>query len=93
MTATTLLRSKFVWTDKSGVEHRLSEIDDRYLGNIINFLKQRVEAPPSYIDAHKMGLYTTGDDVEELAATIKLLEREQKRRRNELKSTSTIPDR
>lgn len=32
----------FVWTDKEGNKHKLRDIDDRYLQNIINFLKRRV---------------------------------------------------
>lgn len=36
-----LTRKEFVWTDRGGGKHKLSDIDDRYLGNIINFLKKR----------------------------------------------------
>jgi len=36
-----LTRKKFVWTDQHGVRHKLSDIDDDYLSNIINFLKRK----------------------------------------------------
>jgi hypothetical protein len=36
-----LTRKGFVWTDREGNEHRLSDIDDRYLGNIISYLERR----------------------------------------------------
>ena len=31
-------RKKFVWTDKEGTKHKLKDIDDMYLRNIIQFL-------------------------------------------------------
>ena len=34
-------RRKFVWTDINGDKHKLKDIDDRYLQNIINFLKRQ----------------------------------------------------
>lgn len=33
---------KFVWTDREGVKHKLRDIDDAYLTNIINYLERRV---------------------------------------------------
>jgi len=33
-------RKVFVWTDREGVRHKLKDIDDTYLTNIINFLVQ-----------------------------------------------------
>jgi len=40
------LRKSFVWTDKQGVKHKLADIDDMYLSNIINFLKRIVANIP-----------------------------------------------
>jgi hypothetical protein len=37
----TLTRKGFVWTDREGNKHKLQDIDDRYLGNLINFLKRK----------------------------------------------------
>ena len=31
---------KFVWTDKKGVDHKIRDIDDVYLRNIIGFLER-----------------------------------------------------
>jgi len=36
-----LSRRGFVWIDKDGNEHKLSSINNYYLNNIINFLKQK----------------------------------------------------
>ena len=36
-----LTRCKFAWTDREGNEHKLQDIDDRYLVNIINFLVKK----------------------------------------------------
>jgi len=36
-----LTRRGFIWVDIDGDEHRLSDIDDRYLGNIIGYLKRK----------------------------------------------------
>ena len=36
-----LSRRGFCWTDKEGNEHKLKDIDDYYLNNIINFLKRK----------------------------------------------------
>ena len=33
-------RKKFVWTDQGGNKHKLKDIDDVYLRNIIGFLKR-----------------------------------------------------
>lgn len=33
---------EFVWTDKSGVDHKIRDIDDTYLSNIIGFLRRTV---------------------------------------------------
>ena len=35
-------RDTFVWKDKEGVVHKLTDIDDVYLANIVNFLRRRV---------------------------------------------------
>lgn len=34
-------RGNFVWTDIKGGKHKLKDIDDRYLANIINFVKRK----------------------------------------------------
>ena len=34
-------RKTFVWTDKEGNKHKLKDIDDRYLQNIIGFLRRK----------------------------------------------------
>jgi len=36
-----LTRREFRWTDVNGNEHKLQDIDDYYLNNIINFLKRK----------------------------------------------------
>lgn len=35
-------RETFEWKDREGVRHKLVDVDDRYLQNIINFLGRRV---------------------------------------------------
>ncbi len=37
-----LTRERFVWTDKEGNKHKLKDIDDQYLQNIINWLCGRL---------------------------------------------------
>lgn len=78
-------REKFIWTDKEGVKHKLKEIDDTYLQNIINFLKRKVEEIPPFEDEYM------GDDswspssneglIYQYERTIDFLEWEQKQRR------------
>lgn len=36
-----LTRKRFLWTDREGNKHKLSDISDYYLNNIISFLKQK----------------------------------------------------
>lgn len=36
-----LTRQRFVWTDIKGNKHKLRDIDDAYLANIIRFLKRK----------------------------------------------------
>jgi hypothetical protein len=36
-----LTRRRFVWTDKEGNRHKLADIDDYYLNNIIDFLRHK----------------------------------------------------
>ena len=36
-----LQRRRFVWTDKDGNDHKLKDIDNYYLMNIINFLTRK----------------------------------------------------
>lgn len=40
-----LHRRYFVWTDIHGARHKLKDIDDSYLANIINYLRVRNKSP------------------------------------------------
>ena len=61
-------RRTFVWTDINGVKHPLRDVNDRYLSNIINFLKR--------------GEGHTSSEEGRRARVIKFLEKEQRIRAN-----------
>lgn len=67
-------RDNFVWKDKEGTEHPLSTIDDRYLQNIINFLKRKLSVLP----VPKVGLANTDREEYWLQTLVEFLEVEQK---------------
>jgi len=49
-------KETFVWTSKDGRKHKLHEIDDTYLSNIIRFLDRRVKAIYDHVD-HDVTIY------------------------------------
>lgn len=53
---TFLTRGRFVWTDQCGVRHKLSDIDDDYLSNIINFLRRK-----RLVEFNEMILFLEGE--------------------------------
>ena len=73
-------RETFIWTDRKGVEHKLEDIDNKYLQNIISLLKRKVESIPPFDYALKIGVVDTEREVSGLEALIEFLEEEQRER-------------
>lgn len=63
-------RETFVWTDKEGNKHKLRDIDDRYLQNIISYLRRKLKS----LDIHSSAYWSE---------VIVFLEKEQRIRREE----------
>lgn len=89
------LRQKFIWTDKQGDKHKLADIDDTYLQNIINFLKRKVqEIPP--VDEMSIGsegfeLVSNESLIDDYERAIDFLEWEQRQRATESREKSEEP--
>ncbi len=81
------LRQKFVWTDKQGDKHKLADIDDTYLQNIINFLKRKVAAIPEFddmpLDSEGSVMVSNDDLIDGYERVIDFLVWEQKQRNKE----------
>lgn len=55
-----------VWTDKQGVEHRLTDMDDRYLLNVKCFLLKQLERAELNMEMIAISVFaSTGDEAED----------------------------
>ena len=77
-------RENFIWTDKGGTKHKLTEIDDTYLQNIVNHLKDRLVALPDLETNPEGDLVTTEQIQEHISAVIEFLEKEQEYRKKHI---------
>ena len=79
-----VVRWDFIWTDINKQRHRLRDIDDRYLQNIINFIKRKLADIPDIEYAPKIGITDTERETSRIENLIEFLEKEQKFRDNTL---------
>jgi len=79
------LRQNFTWTDKSGERHKLPDIDDTYLQNIINFLKRKIANVPAFEDEYcgddLWVMHDNSDYIDQLESVVDFLKWEQNQRK------------